>query len=52
MLDTNIWQIPLLVIIILAMLYNRVPKVWTGASGFIESIRNRNTQQARFVEVQ
>ena len=51
-LDADILQIPLLVIIILAMLYNRVPKVWTGASEFMESIRNRNNQQVRFVEVQ
>jgi len=44
-----IW-IPLLVVIILAMLYNRVPKVWTGASEFIASMQNRN-QQPRLVEV-
>jgi len=50
-----IW-IPLLIIVILAMLYNRVPKVWTGALDFIESIRSRNAAPApapaRFAEVQ
>jgi len=46
-----IW-IPLLIVIILAMLYNRAPKVWTGAADFIDSVRNRNNDQARFVEVQ
>jgi len=49
---TNTPQIPLLVVIILAMLYNRVPKAWTGASQFIESMRNHNIDQNRFVEVQ
>jgi hypothetical protein len=33
-------KIPLLVVIILAMLYNRVPQVWSGASNFISSVRN------------
>jgi hypothetical protein len=28
------------------MLYNRVPKVWTSAADFIDSIRNRNTPVA------
>jgi hypothetical protein len=47
-----IWlQIPLLVIIILAMLYNRVPQAWSGASHFIESIRNRNNAQGQVVDV-
>lgn len=49
-----IW-IPLLVIIILAMLYNRAPKVWTGGAAFMDSIRNRNrapaAEQQRLVEV-
>ena len=45
-------QIPLLVIIILAMLYNRVPQAWTGVSQFMDSIRNRNAPtEPRFVEV-
>jgi len=46
-----IW-IPLLTIIILAMLYNRVPQVWTRASKLVDSIRNRNNDQVRIVEVQ
>ena len=48
--DSNSKQIPLLVVIILAMLYNRVPKVWTGVSEFITSMQDRN-QQPRSVEV-
>jgi hypothetical protein len=44
-----IW-IPLLVIIILAMLYNRVPKAWTSAVDLLESVRNRNS--GRFIEAQ
>lgn len=46
-----IW-IPLLVVVILAMLYNRVPKIWTGAMESIESMRSRSNGPARFVEVQ
>jgi len=50
-----IW-IPLLVIIILAMLYNRVPKVWSGITAFMSSMQNRsiaiNQDQGRIVEVQ
>lgn len=34
------------------MLYNRVPQVWSRGGDFIDSIRNRNIDQARFVEVQ
>ncbi|TVY29784.1 Protein MGA2 [Lachnellula hyalina] len=45
-----IW-IPLLTIIILAMLYNRVPQVYTRASKFLDAIRNRRNDQARIVEV-
>lgn len=35
------------------MLYNRVPKVWTDAAEFMDSMRNRNNPVAepRFVEV-
>jgi hypothetical protein len=45
-------QIPLLVIIVLAMLYNRVPKVWIGAAEYLDSLRNRNIQaEPRIVEV-
>jgi len=45
-----IW-IPTLVFIVLAMLYNRVPQVWSGASHFIESLRNRqNVPQGRIVQ--
>lgn len=47
--STNNPQIPLLTIIILAMLYNRVPQLWTRASTFIDSMRN---PPARIVEVQ
>jgi hypothetical protein len=39
-LSSNMKKIPLLVVIILAMLYNRVPQVWSGASNFISSVRN------------
>ncbi|KAF4633255.1 hypothetical protein G7Y89_g4860 [Cudoniella acicularis] len=46
-----IW-IPLLVIIILAMLYNRVPQIWTRMADVVDSARIRNNDQARFVEVQ
>ncbi|KAG0648057.1 mga2 [Hyphodiscus hymeniophilus] len=46
-----IW-IPLLVIIILAMLYNRVPQAWTGLAEFRDSLRNRKgPTEARFVEI-
>ena len=35
------------------MLYNRIPKVWTRAAEFIDSMRNRPAvQEARFVEGQ
>ncbi|KAH7370736.1 hypothetical protein BKA65DRAFT_522347 [Rhexocercosporidium sp. MPI-PUGE-AT-0058] len=46
-----IW-IPILLLIILAMLYNRVPQAWSGGWQVIDSIRNRQTmQQGRIVEV-
>ncbi|KAE9372055.1 hypothetical protein N431DRAFT_482923 [Stipitochalara longipes BDJ] len=47
-----IW-IPLLVIIILAMLYNRVPQAWSGASSYLSSVRNpvAVNGQPRIVEV-
>ncbi|KAH7413304.1 hypothetical protein BKA64DRAFT_692403 [Cadophora sp. MPI-SDFR-AT-0126] len=45
-----IW-IPTLILIVLAMLYNRVPQVWNGASQFVDSIRNRQSiPQGRIVE--
>jgi hypothetical protein len=47
----NTLKIPLLVIIILAMLYNRVPQVWTRVSDFLSSTPTRGDEQARFVEV-
>ncbi|TVY21090.1 Protein MGA2 [Lachnellula arida] len=46
-----VW-IPLLSIVILAMLYNRVPQVYTRASEFLDAIRNRRNEQARIVEAQ
>lgn len=46
-----IWvQIPILVLISLAMLYNRVPQAWSGASQFMETLRMRHNQ-GRIVEV-
>jgi hypothetical protein len=42
-------QIPLLVIIVVAMLKNRVPQVWNGASKLYSNIRNKNSE--RIVEV-
>jgi hypothetical protein len=53
MLKSNFKQIPLLVVIILAMLYNRVPQAWSGASNFISSVRNPVVANAdpRIVEV-
>ena len=53
MLKINFKQIPLLVVIILAMLYNRVPQAWSGASNFISSVRNPVVANAepRIVEV-
>jgi hypothetical protein len=50
---SNIKQIPLLVVIILAMLYNRVPQAWSGASVFLSSVRNPAdaNAQPRIVEV-
>ncbi|KAL2066558.1 hypothetical protein VTL71DRAFT_2629 [Oculimacula yallundae] len=45
-----VW-IPILVLIVMAMLYNRVPQAWSGASQIIDSVRNRqNVQQGRIVE--
>ncbi|KAH9217213.1 hypothetical protein DL95DRAFT_295711 [Leptodontidium sp. 2 PMI_412] len=45
-----IW-IPILILIILAMLLNRVPQVWSGAWHVVDSIRNRQImQQGRIVE--
>jgi hypothetical protein len=49
-LYSNIQQIPLLVIIMLAMLYNRVPKAWSEASTFISSMWNRNEPQQHDIE--
>ncbi|RDL38238.1 Uncharacterized protein BP5553_02578 [Venustampulla echinocandica] len=46
-----IW-IPLLVVIILAMLFNRAPQIWTRAATFYQSVRTWNTNQDRIVEVQ
>jgi hypothetical protein len=50
---SNIKQIPLLVVIILAMLYNRVPQAWSGASAFLSSVRNPAdaNAQPRIIEV-
>ncbi|CZT07457.1 related to SPT23-suppressor of TY retrotransposon [Rhynchosporium agropyri] len=45
-----IW-IPMLVLIVMAMLYDRLPQAWSGASQVIELIRNRhNLQRGRIVE--
>jgi GH15 family glucan-1,4-alpha-glucosidase len=33
------------------MLYNRLPQAWSGASYFIKTVRNRNNDQGRIVEV-
>ena len=45
-------QIPLLTIIILAMLYNRVPKAWTGVAEYLDAFRSRNVQaEPRVVEI-
>lgn len=43
-------QIPLLVVVILAMLYNRVPQVYTAVSELVNSIQTRR-ETARFVEI-
>jgi hypothetical protein len=52
-LNSNMKKIPLLVVIILAMLYNRVPQVWSGASSFISSVRNPTAanEQPQIVKV-
>ena len=53
---TNGIQIPLLLIIILAMLFNRVPSAWAGVSRVVDSMRYRYTPavaeaEPRLVEV-
>jgi hypothetical protein len=52
-LNSNMKKIPLLVVIILAMLYNRVPQVWSGASSFISSVQNPTAanEQPQIVKV-
>ncbi|CAG8953965.1 hypothetical protein HYFRA_00009064 [Hymenoscyphus fraxineus] len=46
-----IW-IPLLTVVILAMLYNRLPQVWIHVAKFVELVRiPNNNNQARIVEV-
>ncbi|RDW83201.1 hypothetical protein BP5796_04692 [Coleophoma crateriformis] len=44
-----IW-IPLLLVVVLATLYYRLPMAWAGALEFLESVRSRN-DPGRFVEV-
>ncbi|RFU26119.1 hypothetical protein B7463_g10208, partial [Scytalidium lignicola] len=45
-----IW-IPLLVVISLAMLYNRVPKIWINVTELVEGFRHSNRDQATPLEV-